>query len=514
MRGTVALLVRSLRQDSRNLFAHLSRSGIVLMMVVIVYSIMANEYLSVSPGLQVFQAVLWLNFLFISMAAIGYFATSITEEKSEGTLGLLRMAGISPLSLLFGKSVTRLWLALVLIAVQFPFALLAITLGGVDLTQVAATYVSLGAYTFFLSGVATLCSVASRKSLRAVVYMAVLSVLLWILPSIMDAVDDVAGAKFTIAWSERVEVVTEWVRSVSVLSRLQAVMSVTYDDPVIEKHFIASIIGGLLFYGVAWLTFDFFANRHIVNSVGRRARNLKKKLGLSAGRAWPSAIIWKDFAFDIGGLYGWILRLVILAAGATLFSLADWYYNPNFFDSEDVANHLFAVTLILVIIELAVQSVRVLSEEHAAKTLPLLAMLPTSHVTTLVSKYSAIVLGLVPYVVAFIVSFMLRPEMVGDFFEDLMDHSVNLFAFTYFMTLFGLFLTMNTFLGSYVKWGAIPLSFAILFMFTFCCLSTAGGRSGRNEIAAVFFVLSWLAAAATVALQIGISARFLKLQER
>jgi len=47
--------------------------------------------------------VTYLNFCFITLGGVGYFATAITEEKEELTLGLLKMADIGPLTLLLGK---------------------------------------------------------------------------------------------------------------------------------------------------------------------------------------------------------------------------------------------------------------------------------------------------------------------------------------------------------------------------------------------------------------------------
>ncbi|HBL47256.1 MAG TPA: hypothetical protein DDZ90_28105, partial [Planctomycetaceae bacterium] len=61
------------------------------------------------------------------------------------------MAGVNPISLLLGKSLPRLVSALILLSIQFPFTLLAITLGGVTFTQVLATYATLGAFLIGLS---------------------------------------------------------------------------------------------------------------------------------------------------------------------------------------------------------------------------------------------------------------------------------------------------------------------------------------------------------------------------
>src|SRR5439155_21710329 len=112
-----------------------------------------------APGLRFFQAVVQINFFFITLAGVGYFASAITEEKEEMTLGLLRMTSLNPLSILLGKSTSRVFGAVLLLLAQFPFTLLAVSLGGVSVAQVMAVYCTLGAYVFLLSNVALFCSV-------------------------------------------------------------------------------------------------------------------------------------------------------------------------------------------------------------------------------------------------------------------------------------------------------------------------------------------------------------------
>ena len=62
-----------------------------------------------------------------------------------------------------GKSTSRLLGAILLLLVQLPFTLLAITLGGVTLNQVIAAYFSLMAYMVLLANVGLLCSVIKRR---------------------------------------------------------------------------------------------------------------------------------------------------------------------------------------------------------------------------------------------------------------------------------------------------------------------------------------------------------------
>ena len=101
------------------------------------------------------------------MAGFGFFATAITEEKEEGTLGLLKMAGISRAGILLGKSTSRLVSAMLLLFAQFPFTLLAITLGGVTFQQILAAYSALLAYMILVANLAMFFSVSSKRSSTA-----------------------------------------------------------------------------------------------------------------------------------------------------------------------------------------------------------------------------------------------------------------------------------------------------------------------------------------------------------
>ena len=117
-----------------------------------------------APGLVFLQSATWLQAVFLTISGLGYFASAITEEKEEETLGLLRMTNLNPLSILLGKSTSRLCGALLLLAAQVPFTLMAVTLGGVSSGQVFAAYATLGAYTFLLCNLALLASVIARRT--------------------------------------------------------------------------------------------------------------------------------------------------------------------------------------------------------------------------------------------------------------------------------------------------------------------------------------------------------------
>ena len=117
-----------------------------------------------APGLFFFSNILWLTLVLIVLAAVSVLSTAITEEKEEGTLGLLLLAGVSPLAVLLGKSMTRQFSIVLLLVVQFPFALLAIVLGGVTLNQIVSGYIALAAFLALVANLGLLSSVFCRRS--------------------------------------------------------------------------------------------------------------------------------------------------------------------------------------------------------------------------------------------------------------------------------------------------------------------------------------------------------------
>lgn len=478
-------------------------------MLVICIGGYRNIFYSTSVGLSMFTTVMWTNYFFITAAAIGYFSTLITEEKEEETLGLLRMAGISPLCLLLGKSCSRLSLALVLLSIQFPFALLSVTLGGVTLRQVTACYMSLAVYMFFLSGMATLCSVTNRRSMRAVVYMVVATLFLFFLSRICDGVQDLVDYYCPVWVAERVEWWLDWTIQLSMSSRLTNVLTTTFDDPLIDRHFIASAVAGTLFYLLSWLLFDFFAYRQTDKSTGRSQRKLLRSIGLTAGRTWPTAIVWKDFYFGTGGIKAWLLRIVLLSAVVGAISWLAWRADRQNFAAEDIGNILFPFTILFTVIELMIHSLRFISDERNQKTLPLLAMLPWSNVRTLFSKLVGLMMGTVPYVAAFVLALYLAPDMMENFFSSMSRGWSERLGFLYFFLIFPVFFALNAFLSSYVKWAAAPLSFGILFAFTMCCLfvfRTPGGREAK--VIAMLFAMNVVACMSIAVLALLVGKRF------
>ena len=165
MRALAAIFIRALREHTRSRMLAIGR-GIFAAMVIWIFVLQAWAS-PVAPGLQFLHGILFLNVLFILLAATSYFASSITEEKEEGTIALLVIAGVSPTGLLLAKSTTRILEGILLLAVQLPFALLAVALGGVMWDQVIASYIALGGFLVLSGNLALLASVVATRTAAA-----------------------------------------------------------------------------------------------------------------------------------------------------------------------------------------------------------------------------------------------------------------------------------------------------------------------------------------------------------
>ena len=112
-------------------------------MLLTISFVLLNASTLGSPGLRVFNWLTWCDALVISASAVIFFAPVIGTERETGSLTLLRMTGTSPLTLVVGHSLSGIVIGCLLIAVQLPFTVLTITLGGVLWDQVLAGFLAL-----------------------------------------------------------------------------------------------------------------------------------------------------------------------------------------------------------------------------------------------------------------------------------------------------------------------------------------------------------------------------------
>ncbi|MBI1348404.1 hypothetical protein GC163_19195 [bacterium] len=487
LHGVATLMARSLRMEANWLRAHLFRLVFVFFIYFMMLLAQVSSLTKGAPGLDFFTQMLWLNGMFITLGGISFFATAITEEKEESTIGLLMMAGISPVGLLLGKSTSRMIQAVLLLAVQFPFTLLAITLGGVMLNQVLAAYASLLAYIIMLANVALLASVVSQRSGTAMALTVLFLIAYSFLPAIGPAITSVLVSEGMLSGqgTEWLAQGLTWLSESSVWSVLfYRIPNSQFSDAIIGPQVISNLVAAVFCFLLSWLLFTSFALVEDAPTVSRGLlfRRSGKVRWLSASRAWSNPFLWKEYYFLAGGdgllflkfvLYGALLP-ILLGFHVWLQKYNNSSYSDPYADTPQL--HL-GIMIAAVIIEASIYASRVFHDEIRGQTMVSLLTLPRSIAEISYSKVVGCALGLVPalvWIMIDIVAFL--PKGISTLGEILVNPQF------WVMSLVGLvFLHLVVLLSLFVKWGALPLAFLCTMMSFQCCPLLAVGFMFAGE---------------------------------
>ena len=492
---TFALLHRSLRVDDRLLRTHLFRLLFVAIIYFFLVSTQQTRVMFSAPGLRFFQQICYLNFVCITLGALSYFSTVITEEKEEMTLGLLRMAGISPLSLLLGKSIPRLMTAALLLSAQFPFTLLAITLGGVALSQVIAAYVTLLAYLVLAANLGFLFSVISLRSRSASVrtglvlgaYFLGPFLVRWALIGLVQRgwlSGD--GGVFNTTLG-----ICSWLETTSAFHRMSQVLATGAGLSIWSYQAISNLIAGAALFTLSWIVFDPATRNEkpAMEARGVLTKRLRLTSALAPGRAWNSALAWKDFYFTAGGvtmllmkfvLYGAILGIIIYTVNGS--RNISWR-------RQDIGGPTMGLMLFIAAVEVSIYVARTFYSEIKWKTLSSIVLLPKTVAELAYPKLLGCFLGLIPVTTYFFIGFLIWPEGFGEALEELIEEP----GAWLFLASYCLFLHLVSLLSLYVKWGALPLAFALIYVMGPMCLTTVFIRGPDEGLLAVAAMASFIA---------------------
>ena len=345
MNALAAIFTRALREHTRSRTLAFARGGFAAMVVWLMLA--QNTFDPVTPGLSFLHGLLVMNGIFILLAATSYFSSAITEEKEEGTIALLIMANVSATGLLLAKSSTRILEGLLLLAVQFPFALMAITLGGVTWEQIIASYLTLGAFVFLAGNLALLASLVASRTTAAV-----------------------AGTAALLGLALAVETLNPF-------NRLGQITSLTFAGPIVGEHFKSSIGVGIIAFGVARLLFERFSKPTADSGPGWLSRfSSTAQDRMNAPRPVSRmAIEWKDYHFLYGGqrMSRWKMRgYVILSMFIVAIHLPDFHRATVVYIGMSVT----ALGLFGWFAESCYIASRMFAAEHQSKTLGALVLSP------------------------------------------------------------------------------------------------------------------------------------------
>lgn len=377
LRPIFALFVRSLREQSRAKFTPVSRGAIALIILLFIAMNERSFTNQSAPGQSVLMVVVMVNFFTITIFGLSTFASAITEEKEDDTLGLLQMTKLNPLAILLGKSTARLCEGLLLLAVQVPFTMLCITLGGVSLAQVLRCYAILAAFLFLLCNVALLWSVVCRRTKRATSMTTLTGIVLYLLPLFFISLAYQArfSGKATATWLE--SLVQGWISINPAFDLTSAIQPRGGGMPFAVGSVGPNLIGGVIFFGLAWLLFAPCCNSGAETAPKRREKSAPSA-GLLASRQRPGrlAVAWKDFHFAGGGFRGLFIRFVSYAA---ICLLLVWWMVAILHEHvrAEALGIMFWITGLLAFsMEFGLMSARMFASERKSKTLGTLYTLP------------------------------------------------------------------------------------------------------------------------------------------
>jgi ABC-type transport system involved in multi-copper enzyme maturation permease subunit len=436
-----------------------------------------------------------VNFFAITVFGLATFASAITEEKEDDTLGLLRMTRLNPLAILLGKSTARLLEGLLLLAVQVPFTMLCITLGGVSLDQVLHCYAILAAFVFLLCNVALLWSVVCHRTSRATSMTVLTGVAFYLLPLFLMPLAMTArfSGKTPTAWYQ---IVSQWSIALNPGFDLMRTVTPRGGAPFETDSIPPSLIGGAICFGLAWILFA-----PCCNTSGEAAPDRRKKTpGTSVRRRriprpGLHAIAWKDFHFLAGGWPAVGIRSVVYVGICILFHGYSSVVSPAAVKMEAVGWILWSFGWVAFSIELALVSARLFGSERKRNTLGSLYTLPRGTAGLVWEKILGALPSFIPSVALFCAGWVTLAQTEhwsGGSASS--ERTLGIVAF--FLSQYVFFVVLAMYLSLRMRRAVLATAISLMFGGNML-LSLFGGHSARGGADYMFTesLLIWIATA-------------------
>lgn len=476
MQAIFALMTRTLNQDCRQWSTALLRSLSVVLLLLTVAVLNLNSTLA--SGLWFASWLQWMNYVGITLASFSWFAAAIAEERELRTLALLRMTNLNGAAILLGKWLPRVVVIQVLILVQLPMAVLAVTMGGVTPTQLIASNIGLMAYAIMMSAIALLWSVVCGTARRACWFVGLCWFGMVAGPSIVKLILPTGffGADFTRLTGIRFAPwVYDWVEKIHMASMLRKngwVLTIGDTEAWIDWQVVSNLSVALAAFLLAWFCFERFALYNLeapVKSpvrISRPFRGRRRKLRGSRpkhiGRAWPWAVAWKEFSYMTGG-WGWIVTKLIFYPGLILMviGITSSAGGTSFRDTWNTVGPQMLVSIggFGFLAEFAGMCGRIFGAEIHGGTIQQIITLPTTIARIGYQKVAGGLLAMLPALCTLVVGASLDPQVLVPVFRFLLSTG-GLATITAYLV----FVHVCVYLSIHIRSGAVVLAFFMMWV--------------------------------------------------
>lgn len=459
--GTLTLFQWSLRSDARAFWPHVARAGFAFFMLLSIAIAYADAFGTSGPGLRFFDNISMLNVLLISVSGVGYFVNAVTDEKDSGTLPLLRLAGVTPLAIILGKSTSRLISLLMLLLIQLPFTFLAITLGGITWQQILGSWLALAAWMALVANLALFCSVRCQTAGRAAGMLASVLFLFFSIQWLIVTGVTPAAARVLPWWLvSLVHRLGEWQQAMSVTNSLQEILITSGGTYVaLVRQIWWDMAAALTLFAASVLCFDRWvvADERAVHGESARTRRF------TVGRCWRLPVVWRDFLFFTGGRTFFIVKLV--SYGGLVYAVSyfqnrgtwSWSLKMEGYDAGWTA----LISLLGVLqVEVLLYASGILFSEVRQSTIASLTLLPISIPRLLAEKSLACSLATLPVLFWISLVFVMNYEVIKP------QLSATMIVTAIVVMLVSTHLTML--LSLITRWAALPLA-VLLTIVAFMC---------------------------------------------
>lgn len=392
-RRLASFLVRGLRLDLRSGWLPIAAALIGAMAVFLFAACSAHAGVAASskPGGYILIRLLGLYLFMLWGLSYLLFSGSVAVEREEGSLDLLRCAGLSPFALYIGLTGPSLMRGILLFLPLVPVMCLTVGMGGVTGPLLISGLLLLAAQTLFLHGAFSLMSVLfpTRRwaNFGSIAMVILLQGLLGVAGPMFDDLD---YAKWLWEGSEQLGSVLLPQGGLAELRDVQQDTVATgrsYRGPIMANSpapafssatflwaHLCSAAGGVLMHGVAFALFRrdgriLRVTRRISAGEGMFRSALLGSLGRFHWRSVHGERIWR---MELGGWRGGVARILLLGSLAVAISAWRFYWKSD---------EIFAFLLTLVLLSAAALDAssamsRLLEREIADGVLDSLATCP------------------------------------------------------------------------------------------------------------------------------------------